>query len=66
MSGGDRFTATRVAVLDEGGDHVCIVLSPIEIAAAGPSRPPRLSAVTRPEPGHDAAERPEPATEGAG
>jgi flavin reductase (DIM6/NTAB) family NADH-FMN oxidoreductase RutF len=60
----NRFVATRVTLLDDGGDHVCLVLSPTEVAAA-PFRPLRLSQVAHLEPGHDARERPEPATERA-
>lgn len=66
-----RFTAERVALLDEGSDHVCVVLSPIEVAPTdvglgGAFRPLRLSQVDDLEPGHAAEERPKPATEQAG
>lgn len=60
----DRFVATKVTALDDGGDHVCFVLSPTEVAAK-PFRPLRLSRVSDLEPGHDAEDRPEPATERA-
>ena len=60
-----RFVATRVALLDEGGDHVCVVLAPIEVAPAAHLRPLRLSQATHLEPGHDSGERPEPVTERA-
>ena len=60
-----RFTATRVAVLDEGGDHICLVLAPVEVAPATPFRPFRLAQAAELDPGHDADERPEPATEKA-
>jgi flavin reductase (DIM6/NTAB) family NADH-FMN oxidoreductase RutF len=60
-----RFTARRVALLDEGGDHVCLVLQPLEVAPASPFQPLRLSRATQLTPGHESAERPEPATERA-
>jgi flavin reductase (DIM6/NTAB) family NADH-FMN oxidoreductase RutF len=60
-----RFTATRVALLDEGGDHVCLVLQPVEVAPAAPFRPLRLSRTTHLNPGHESKERPEPVTERA-
>jgi flavin reductase (DIM6/NTAB) family NADH-FMN oxidoreductase RutF len=60
-----RFTATRVALLDEGGDHVCLVLQPVDIAPASPFRPLRLSGTTHLTPGHHSEERPEPADERA-
>ena len=34
-----RVTAERVALLDEGGDHVCLVLQPLQVAPATPIRP---------------------------
>jgi flavin reductase (DIM6/NTAB) family NADH-FMN oxidoreductase RutF len=60
-----RFTATRVALLDDGGDHICLVLQPVEIAAASPFRPLRLSRTTDFTPGHESEERPQPASERA-
>jgi flavin reductase (DIM6/NTAB) family NADH-FMN oxidoreductase RutF len=61
-----RFVATRVALLDEGGDHVCVVLEPTDVAPGAPFRPLRLSHTDDLQPGHEAEERPEPATERAG
>jgi flavin reductase (DIM6/NTAB) family NADH-FMN oxidoreductase RutF len=58
-----RFTAERVALLDEGSDHVCLVLEPREVVAPGPFRPLRLSQVAHLQPGHEAEERPKPAAE---
>ena len=52
-------------MLDEGGDHVCVVTEPVEAATTGPFAPLRLSAVTDLHPGHDAADRPTPPTERA-
>ena len=60
-----RFTARRIALLDEGGDHVCLVVEPIEIAPVTPFRPLRLSRASQLAPGHEAEERPEPVTEKA-
>jgi flavin reductase (DIM6/NTAB) family NADH-FMN oxidoreductase RutF len=59
----NRFTARRVALLDEGSDHVCLVLEPTEVVAARPFRPLRLSQVAHLQPGHEAEERPKPAAE---
>jgi flavin reductase (DIM6/NTAB) family NADH-FMN oxidoreductase RutF len=58
-----RFTAERIAVLDEGSDHVCLVVAPIDISVGGPFRPLRLSQLSHLDPGHEAAERPTPVTE---
>ena len=60
-----RFTATRIALLDEGGDHVCFVLQPLEVAPAAPFQPLRLSGTTNLTPGHESEERPEPVSERA-
>ncbi|MGH8889088.1 MAG: flavin reductase family protein [Acidothermaceae bacterium] len=60
----NRFVATRVTLLDDGSDHVCVVLSPTEVAANA-FQPLRLSQVAGLQPGHDADERPEPPTERA-
>lgn len=61
-----RFEATRLTLLDDGGDHVCVVLAPTEAGTPAPFRPLRLSRVSDLPPGHEAEERPEPATERAG
>jgi flavin reductase (DIM6/NTAB) family NADH-FMN oxidoreductase RutF len=62
----NRFAAERVALLDEGSDHVCLVVAPTAAAAPSPFRPLRLSQVEYLQPGHGAGERPEPPTERAG
>ncbi len=62
----DRFVAERVTLMDDGSDHVCLVLSPIEATTSTPLRPLRLSQVAHLRAGHEAEERPEPATERAG
>lgn len=60
-----RFVGRKVAVLDEGGDHVCFVLEPQDVSEHGALRPLRLSATEGFEPGHASEERPVPATERA-
>jgi flavin reductase (DIM6/NTAB) family NADH-FMN oxidoreductase RutF len=60
-----RLVARKTAVLDEGGDHVCVVTEPVEAATTGPFAPLRLSAVADLHPGHEAADRPRPPTERA-
>lgn len=56
----NRFVGRRVALLDEGSDHVCIVLDPLEVSFAGPFRPLRHSHVQDLDAGHPAEERPRP------
>lgn len=60
-----RIVARRVAILDEGGDHLCVVTEPVSSSADGPFTPLRLSAVDDLTPGHSAEERPTPPTERA-
>jgi flavin reductase (DIM6/NTAB) family NADH-FMN oxidoreductase RutF len=60
-----RIVARRIALLDEGGDHLCVVTEPIAAVADGPFTPLRLSAVDDLTPGHEADERPTPPTERA-
>ncbi|NYJ06400.1 flavin reductase family protein [Petropleomorpha daqingensis] len=59
----NRFVAERVALLDEGSDHVCLVLHPTAASARTPFRPLRLSQVEHLQPGHESEERPKPAEE---
>jgi flavin reductase (DIM6/NTAB) family NADH-FMN oxidoreductase RutF len=61
-----RMIVRKCAVLDEGGDHVCVVTEPIEAVTAGAFTPLRLSDVADLDAGHSAAERPHPPTERAG
>ncbi len=61
----NRFAAQRVALLDEGSDHVCLVLTPTEASATDGFQPLRLSQVEHLQPGHDAEERPRARTERA-
>jgi flavin reductase (DIM6/NTAB) family NADH-FMN oxidoreductase RutF len=59
----NRFAAERVALLDEGSDHLCLVLQPTSAWARTPFRPLRLGQLTHLEPGHESGERPKPAEE---
>jgi flavin reductase (DIM6/NTAB) family NADH-FMN oxidoreductase RutF len=55
----------RIALLDEGGDHVCLTTEPVAVHTARPFRPLRLSQAGHLKAGHGAEERPEPPTERA-
>jgi len=57
--------ARRIALLDEGGDHVCLTAEPVAAHTAGPFRPLRISQADHLKAGHSAEERPEPPTERA-
>lgn len=59
----NRFVARRTAMLDEGGDHVCVVTEPVAVDAKGPFTPLRLGAVADLDAGHGAEERNHPPTE---
>lgn len=59
----NRLIGTRGAVLDEGSDHVCLVVELDHVDQIGPFRPLRLSMVDDIEPGHGAEDRPLPAEE---
>ena len=59
----NRLVAERVALLDEGSDHVCLVLQPTTASARTPFRPLHLSQVEHLRPGHESEERPKPAEE---
>ncbi len=61
----NRIFGQRSAMLDEGSDHVCLVLDRIEAEVTEPFAPMRLSDVQDLEAGHEAEERPEPPTERA-
>ncbi len=52
----------KIALLETTPDHVCLVLEPRHSTAGGPFVPLRLSDVTDLDPGHDADERPRPAS----
>jgi flavin reductase (DIM6/NTAB) family NADH-FMN oxidoreductase RutF len=53
----------RIALLDEGGDHVCIITEPVAVHGSGPYEPLRLSQADRLVPAHDNEERHDPPTE---
>jgi flavin reductase (DIM6/NTAB) family NADH-FMN oxidoreductase RutF len=61
----NRFAARRVALLDEGGDHVCVVTEPVDAWAGGRFAPLSMRHVRHLEPGHGTEERPGPPTERA-
>jgi flavin reductase (DIM6/NTAB) family NADH-FMN oxidoreductase RutF len=52
--------ARRVAVLDEGGDHVAVTTEPVAALASGPFIPLRVAQAGHIRPGHDASERHDP------
>jgi flavin reductase (DIM6/NTAB) family NADH-FMN oxidoreductase RutF len=58
-------TVERTTLLDEGGDHVCVVTQPLTAHYGGPFQPLRVSSVGHLVPGHGSAERPDPPTERA-
>ena len=53
-----RLLVRKLAVLDDGGDHVCITTEPIEQHTTGRFVPLRLSDVEDLQPGHAAEEQP--------
>jgi flavin reductase (DIM6/NTAB) family NADH-FMN oxidoreductase RutF len=59
------FAARRGTMLDEGGDHVCLITEPVAVHADGPFEPLRLSRAAHLEPGHGSQERNRPPTERA-
>jgi flavin reductase (DIM6/NTAB) family NADH-FMN oxidoreductase RutF len=61
----NRLVVRRVALLDEGADHVCVTTEPVTAERSGPFRPLRLSAAADLVPGHDNEERKHPPTERA-
>jgi hypothetical protein len=52
----------KVAVLDEGGDHVCVVTEPVSVRHASPFEPLMLSHLQGLRAGHNAEERHGPPT----
>ena len=58
----NRMTVRRVALLDEGGDHVCLSAECLDAATSGAFQPLRLSSVTHLTPGHESDERADPPT----
>lgn len=60
-----RFVVRRVALLDEGGDHVCVVTELIEAHGGSRLDPLRLSDASGLQPGHRSNERHDPPTQRA-
>lgn len=52
----NHMVVRRTALLDEGGDHVCVVAEPVVVECVGPFTPLRLSDVEELAPGHEADE----------
>lgn len=58
----NRVIGRKAALLDTTSDHVCVVLDPIESQFPDRRPPLRLNHVVHLRAGHDAEERPKPAT----
>lgn len=52
--------ARRIALLDEGGDHVTVLTEPVAALASGPFTPLRMVEAGHIRPGHDNRERHDP------
>jgi flavin reductase (DIM6/NTAB) family NADH-FMN oxidoreductase RutF len=52
-----RMSLERIAVLDDGSDHVCLTTRVVSARADGSFEPLRVSGATQLEPGHDSDER---------
>jgi flavin reductase (DIM6/NTAB) family NADH-FMN oxidoreductase RutF len=61
----NRMVVRRTALLDEGGDHVCMVTEPVEVSSGEPFQPLRISHAPHLVAGHGPEERPNPPTERA-
>ena len=55
-----RMVLERTSLWDDGGDHVCLVGTPIDVIADATTAPLRLSGAPHIEPGHEADERATP------
>lgn len=53
----NRLLLERIAVLDDGGDHVCLTARVLAVSIAGEFEPLRLSSAAHLDPGHGAEER---------
>lgn len=53
----NRMVVERIAMLDDGGDHVAINARVVSAEASGPFTPLRTSEVSHLVPGHDSGER---------
>ncbi|MBV9208139.1 MAG: flavin reductase [Actinobacteria bacterium] len=60
-----RLVVRRTTLIDDGGDHVCVMAEPVAVHGNGPFRPLRLAQAAHLEPGHGNEERPSPPTERA-
>lgn len=58
----NRVIGRKAALLDTTSDHVCVVLDPVESQFPDRRPPLRLNHVVHLRAGHDAEERPKPAT----
>jgi flavin reductase (DIM6/NTAB) family NADH-FMN oxidoreductase RutF len=56
----------KATLWDDGGDHVCLVGTPVAVASAESFTPLRLSAAEHLDAGHDVEERPVPDVGGPG
>ncbi len=59
----NRVVGRRHTLVDEGSDHVCVVVAVDEVSRSEPLTPLRLSDVVDLDPGHGNEERPRPPTE---
>lgn len=55
----------RTMLVDNGGDHVCMMIEPVAVHTGGSFQPLRLSQAVHLQPGHGSSERPSPPTERA-
>lgn len=53
-----RVVLSRVALLDDGGDHVLVTGEPVAVQSPGPFAPLRLGGVSGLRPGHEAGDHP--------
>jgi flavin reductase (DIM6/NTAB) family NADH-FMN oxidoreductase RutF len=61
----NRLVVRRTALLDEGGDHVCMITEPVAAHSGGPFEPLRTSQASHLVAGHPPWERRVPPTERA-
>ena len=53
----NRLSLERIAVLDDGSDHVCLTTRVRSASASGSFVPLRVSSATHLDPGHESDER---------
>jgi flavin reductase (DIM6/NTAB) family NADH-FMN oxidoreductase RutF len=61
----NHLVSKRITLLDEGGDHVSVIMEPLDVYSAGWFTPLRLSHAGHLVAGHGYWERPDPPTERA-